>query len=51
MSEIQKISIRFFDDREVRAVWDEERGSILRLNIINKYMSWLVTLTNLKQFI
>ena len=24
MSEIQKISIRFFDDREVRAVWDEE---------------------------
>ena len=23
MSEIQKISIRFFDDREVRAVWDE----------------------------
>lgn len=24
MSELQKISIRFFDDREVRAVWDEE---------------------------
>lgn len=24
MSEVQKISIRFFDDREVRAVWDEE---------------------------
>lgn len=24
MSEMQKISIRFFDDREVRAVWDEE---------------------------
>ena len=24
MSKIQKISIRFFDDREVRAVWDEE---------------------------
>lgn len=24
MSEIHKISIRFFDDREVRAVWDEE---------------------------
>lgn len=24
MSEIQKISIRFIDDREVRAVWDEE---------------------------
>lgn len=24
MSDIQKISIRFFDDREVRAVWDEE---------------------------
>lgn len=24
MSEIQKISIRFFDDREVRAIWDEE---------------------------
>lgn len=23
MSEVQKISIRFFDDREVRAVWDE----------------------------
>lgn len=23
MNEIQKISIRFFDDREVRAVWDE----------------------------
>lgn len=23
MSEIQKISIRFFDDREVRALWDE----------------------------
>lgn len=23
MSEKQKISIRFFDDREVRAVWDE----------------------------
>lgn len=23
MSEIQKISIRFFDDREVRAIWDE----------------------------
>ncbi len=23
MSEMQKISIRFFDDREVRAVWDE----------------------------
>lgn len=22
----QKISIRFFNDREVRAVWDEERG-------------------------
>ncbi len=26
MSEVQKISIRFFDDREVRAVWDE-RGA------------------------
>ena len=24
MGEVQKISIRFFDDREVRAVWDEE---------------------------
>lgn len=24
MSEVQKISIRFFDDREVRAVWDED---------------------------
>lgn len=24
MSEVQKISIRFFDDREVRALWDEE---------------------------
>ena len=24
MSEVHKISIRFFDDREVRAVWDEE---------------------------
>lgn len=24
MSEVQKISIRFFDDREVRAIWDEE---------------------------
>lgn len=24
MSKVQKISIRFFDDREVRAVWDEE---------------------------
>lgn len=24
MSEVQKISIRFFDDREVRAVWDEK---------------------------
>lgn len=24
MSEVQKISIRFFDEREVRAVWDEE---------------------------
>ena len=24
MSEVQKILIRFFDDREVRAVWDEE---------------------------
>lgn len=24
MSEVQKISIQFFDDREVRAVWDEE---------------------------
>lgn len=24
MSEVQKISIRFFDDREVRAVWDEQ---------------------------
>lgn len=23
MSEVQKISIRFFDNREVRAVWDE----------------------------
>lgn len=23
MSEVQKISIRFFDDREVRAIWDE----------------------------
>lgn len=23
MSQINKISIRFFDDREVRAVWDE----------------------------
>lgn len=23
MSKVQKISIRFFDDREVRAVWDE----------------------------
>lgn len=23
MGEVQKISIRFFDDREVRAVWDE----------------------------
>lgn len=23
MSEVQKVSIRFFDDREVRAVWDE----------------------------
>lgn len=23
MSEVQKISIRFFDDCEVRAVWDE----------------------------
>ena len=26
MSDVQKISIRFFDDREVRAVWDEERA-------------------------
>lgn len=26
MSEVQKISIRFFDDREVRAVWDEARA-------------------------
>lgn len=24
MSRIQKISIRFFDDREVRVVWNEE---------------------------
>ena len=27
MSEIQKISIRFFDNREVRAVWDEGGGA------------------------
>lgn len=26
MSENQKISIRFFDDRQVRAVWDAEQG-------------------------
>jgi cell filamentation protein len=26
MSNSTKISIRFFDDREVRAVWDEENS-------------------------
>lgn len=26
MSNNTKISIRFFDDREVRAVWDEENN-------------------------
>ncbi len=26
MNEQQKISIRFFDDREVRAVWDEQNA-------------------------
>jgi cell filamentation protein len=26
MSETQKISIRFFDDREVRALWDEQNA-------------------------
>ena len=24
MTKINKISIRFFDDREVRAIWDDE---------------------------
>ncbi|OJV38554.1 MAG: hypothetical protein BGO33_07155 [Bacteroidia bacterium 43-41] len=35
MSDNTKISIRFFDDREVRAVWDEEnnKGSISRKSI------------------
>ena len=26
MNKKQKISIRFFDDREVRAVWDEQNA-------------------------
>lgn len=26
MKEHQKISIRFFDDREVRALWDEQNA-------------------------
>ena len=26
MIQISKISIRFFDDKEVRAVWDDERS-------------------------
>ncbi len=26
MSDKHKISIRFFNDREVRAVWDDEQG-------------------------
>lgn len=28
-SKQEKISIRFFDDREVRAVWDDETGQWL----------------------
>ena len=34
MSEVQKISIRFFDDREVRAVWDEA-GAIWWLSVLD----------------
>ena len=26
MTKINKISIRFFDDREVRAIWDDENS-------------------------
>lgn len=34
MSEVQKISIRFFDDREVRAVWDEA-GAIWWFSVLD----------------
>lgn len=27
MTKINKISIRFFDDREVRAIWDDENSN------------------------
>ena len=34
MNEPQKISIRFFDDREVRALWDEQNAKWSVLDII-----------------
>lgn len=36
MSNNTKISIRFFDDREVRAVWDEENSRYPINLILNK---------------
>ena len=38
---MSKISIRFFDDREVRAIWDEE-NKVINKETSDKIMNYFI---------